>query len=63
MHTRFTTAAVSLAAIAAISVPAIAQARGGSDDPVNHVRREHHRQGSDDGFRVGRRGDDGPNHR
>ena len=34
---------VSLAAVAAVSVPAIAQARGGSDDPVNHVRREHHR--------------------
>jgi hypothetical protein len=30
-----------MAAVAAIAVPAIAQARDGSDDPANHQQREH----------------------
>jgi hypothetical protein len=33
---------VSLAAVGALSVPAVAQARHGSDDPAGHVRQEHH---------------------
>jgi hypothetical protein len=32
---------VSLAAVGALSVPAVAQARHGSDDPAGHVRQEH----------------------
>jgi hypothetical protein len=55
--------------VAALAVPAAAQARFGSDDPPQHVRREHHRlqhhqRGSDDGVNHTRHGsDDGPNHR
>lgn len=59
-----------LAAVAAVSVPAVAQARQGSDDPAHHVRREHHRvmhvvRGvSDDGLNHAHHGgDDGPGHR
>lgn len=71
MSSRFTRVLVSIAAVAALSVPAVAQARHGSDDPASHVRREHHRvshhlrQGWDDGVNHERRGgnDDGPNHR
>jgi hypothetical protein len=79
MQSRLVTAAVTLAAIGAVSVPAIAQARHGSDDPAGHVRREHrhivtndrHRddrnrdrdRGDDHGRHDGRGSDDGPNHR
>jgi hypothetical protein len=59
-----------LAALAAISLPAAAEARHGSDDPPQHITREHHRlghhhrHGRDDIIRHGRHGrDDGPNHR
>jgi hypothetical protein len=51
MHARSTWSVTALAAVGALTVPAIAQARGGSDDPPNPERREH---------RVGN--DDGPNH-
>jgi hypothetical protein len=43
MRSRVTKAMVALAAVGALSVPAVAQASHGSDDPVNHVRQEHHR--------------------
>jgi hypothetical protein len=33
---------VALAAVAALSVPAVAQASHGSDDAATHVRQEHH---------------------
>jgi hypothetical protein len=58
MHSRYLKAALTLAAVGAISVPAAAQASHGSDDPVGHVRLEHHRFDRD-GHRVS---DDGPNH-
>jgi hypothetical protein len=32
---------VALATVGALSVPAVAQARHGSDDPAGHVRQEH----------------------
>jgi hypothetical protein len=56
MQTRYAKPLLSLAAVAALAVPAVAQARFGSDDPPNHVRREHHRlqhhrQRVDDGRR------------
>jgi hypothetical protein len=72
MHTRLAKPLLSLAAIAALATPGVALARQGSDDPVNHVRREHHqrhlgedhRRGADDGAAHARGGrDDGPNHR
>ena len=70
MKTRYTNALISLGAVAALAVPAVAQARHGSDDPANHVRREHHRvahhvlRGLDDRGGRARGGvDDGPNHR
>jgi hypothetical protein len=34
---------VAIASVAALSVPAVAQASHGSDDPAGHVRHEHHR--------------------
>ena len=43
MRSRMTRAMVVLASVAALSVPAVAQARHGSDDPAGHVRHEHHR--------------------
>jgi len=41
MHTRYAKPLTVLALTGAIAVPAIAQARGGSDDPPNHEQREH----------------------
>jgi hypothetical protein len=41
VHSRLTKMLVSLAAVGALSVPAVAQARHGSDDPAGHVRQEH----------------------
>ena len=43
MYSRFTKALLSLAAVAALAAPGIAQASRGSDDPANHVQREHQR--------------------
>jgi hypothetical protein len=69
MRYRYTKALVAIAAVGAISVPAVAQASHGSDDPAGHVRREDHRfdrnvrRASDDGPNHHRHGsDDGPNH-
>ncbi|HEY1524000.1 MAG TPA: hypothetical protein VGF70_13385 [Solirubrobacteraceae bacterium] len=79
MDSRYTKALTALAVAGAIAVPAVAQARGGSDDPANHEQRQHqvrhhsrhHRFDNDrrrhdraDNDRGDRRGsDDGPNHR
>jgi hypothetical protein len=69
MSSRYTKSVLSLAAAAALALPAVAQARHGSDDPANHVRREHHRlvhhvrHGAHDGRHDRRGADDGPNHR
>ena len=41
MYSRFTRAMTALALAGAVAVPAVAQARGGSDDPANHEQREH----------------------
>jgi hypothetical protein len=41
MSSRHTRALAALVAAGAVAVPAIAQARGGSDDPPNHEQREH----------------------
>jgi hypothetical protein len=41
MHPRHIKALTALAIAGAIAVPAVAQARGGSDDPPNHEQREH----------------------
>lgn len=41
MHSRYTNALAALALTGAIAVPAVAQARGGSDDPPNHEQRQH----------------------
>jgi hypothetical protein len=41
MHSRFTKAVTTLALAGALTVPAVAGARGGSDDPPNHEQREH----------------------
>jgi hypothetical protein len=43
MKTRLVKSLLSFTAVAALAVPAVAHARNGSDDPPNHVRREHHR--------------------
>ena len=45
MRSRMTKALVPLAAVSALSVPAVAQASHGSDDPAGHVRHEHHHRG------------------
>jgi hypothetical protein len=50
MRSRHTQALAALIAAGAIAVPAVAQARGGSDDPANHEQREHqveHHRGRD----------------
>jgi hypothetical protein len=50
MHSRFPAVLATLGAAAAIAVPAVAQARGGSDDPPNHEQRAHqieHARGHD----------------
>lgn len=41
MYPRYTKALTALALTSAIAVPAVAQARGGSDDPANHEQRQH----------------------
>jgi hypothetical protein len=41
MYSRYIKALPALAAAGAIAVPAVAQARGGSDDPPNHEQRQH----------------------
>jgi Spy/CpxP family protein refolding chaperone len=41
MYSRYTKALTALALAGAVAVPAVAQARGGSDDPPNHQRHEH----------------------
>lgn len=41
MHSRYTKALTALTVAGAIAVPAVAQARGGSDDPPNHEQRQH----------------------
>ena len=50
MSPRYTRALAALVAAGAVAVPAVAQARGGSDDPPNHEQRAHqveHHQGRD----------------
>jgi Ni/Co efflux regulator RcnB len=76
MKTRYTKPLIALAAVGAIAVPTVAQARGGSDDPPNHeaqhhrtgddarrdrLERHHHHRGHHDRH-DGRGTDDGPNH-
>jgi Ni/Co efflux regulator RcnB len=76
MRSRLTKGLLSLTAVAALAVPAVAHATHGSDDPAGHVRHEHHqlvpttrhhdapRHHDIDGPGDGRRGgDDGPGHR
>ena len=69
MYPRIAKALAALAVTGAIAVPAVAQARGGSDDPPNHEQRaqqvrHHMRHDRVDNARQDRRGrDDGPNHR
>jgi Ni/Co efflux regulator RcnB len=73
MYPRFTKVLTAFALTSAIAVPAVAQARGGSDDPANHEQRQHQVQNRDrhdrrdndrrDHRRDGRGSDDGPNHR
>lgn len=78
MHSRYAKALTTFAVAGALAVPAVAEARGGSDDPPNHEQRQHqvrhhvchHRADNDRredradrGHRDGRGGDDGPNHR
>ena len=41
MYSRYTKALITFAVAGALAVPAVAQARGGSDDPPNHEQREH----------------------
>jgi hypothetical protein len=41
MYARYRKALIALAAAGVIAVPAVAQARGGSDDPPSHEQREH----------------------
>jgi Ni/Co efflux regulator RcnB len=38
---------LSIAAVASLALPGVALASHGSDDPVSHVSREHHRSNSD----------------
>jgi hypothetical protein len=63
---RITTIAVSAAAVAALAVPAVGQARQGADDPAGHVRHANettHRHGGDDRARGrDRSSDDGARH-
>lgn len=42
MRSRYTKAFTVLAVTGAVAVPAVAQARVGSDDPPNHEQRQHH---------------------
>lgn len=41
MNSRYTKVLATLAVTGAMAVPAVAQARGGSDDPANHEQRQH----------------------
>lgn len=41
MHSRITNGLTALALAGVLALPALAQARGGSDDPANHEQREH----------------------
>jgi hypothetical protein len=41
MDSRYTKALTALALTGAVALPAVAQARGGSDDPANHEQRQH----------------------
>lgn len=41
MRSRYTKALTVLAVTGGIAAPAVAQARGGSDDPPNHEQRQH----------------------
>jgi hypothetical protein len=67
MQSRYAKALISIAAVGAVAVPGIAQAHG-SDDPVTHVRQEHHRadhrarRGDDDLARHVRQSDDPAGH-
>jgi hypothetical protein len=50
MNFRYPKALTALALAGAIAVPAVAQARGGSDDPPNHEQTQHqvhHHRGHD----------------
>jgi hypothetical protein len=66
MKSRYVSAVISIAAVGAIAVPAVAQASHRSDDPVTHVGQEHHRadhrdrRGSDELARYVRRSDERP---
>jgi hypothetical protein len=71
MHSRFTKTLLALTAAVSLALPGIALARQGNDDPVQHVRREHHRSHLENHHRRGHHdvarhlrggGDDGPNH-
>jgi hypothetical protein len=42
MRTRTTKALLSLSLVAALTVPGVAQARHGADDPVGHARHASH---------------------
>ena len=70
MQSRYSKLLLSLTTMAALALPAVAEARHGNDDPANHVRREHHRlihharHAADDGVNGMRQdSDDGRNHR
>ena len=41
MYSRYTKPLTTLAVAGALAIPAVAQARGGADDPPNHEQREH----------------------
>jgi Ni/Co efflux regulator RcnB len=60
MYPRLTKALTAFALTSAIAVPAVAQARGGSDDPANHEQRQHQVQNRD---RHDRRDDHRRHHR
>jgi hypothetical protein len=69
MHSSPTKVLISIAAVAALAVPAGATAKQGADDPPGHVRHGSHAAGQvkhsstrDDHRGRGRGADDGPNH-
>jgi hypothetical protein len=72
MHSSHTKVLLSIAAAAALAVPAGATAKQGADDPPGHVRHGSHAAGQhkakhssptrDDRRGRGRGTDDGPNH-
>jgi hypothetical protein len=70
MNSRILKTVLALTTVAALSVPAGAQARRGADDPAGHVRHSSHRvvKKSAKSTRTVRHharhgADDGPNHR